>query len=671
MVDIKNNYPFELDSFQEEAIQAVEKNHSVLVSAPTGAGKTVIAEYVMTKCLKQGQGVIYTAPIKALSNQKFREFSILFPDQVGIVTGDVNINANAPLVIMTTEIFRNRLLESRQPFQDYSWIIFDEIHYLDDMERGTVWEESLIFLPHHMRILGLSATIPNVDDFALWLEEIYPHPIEVIKEVQRPVPLHFFFQCTGKITDQLNTLKRLGFSRRKVSTFNDNDDSQQNRPMTLVKHLLRSGRIPCIYFAFSRKRCEYLAAKACRYDFLLEDEQQRIIDTYDRLADHFGVTGSDRSETIRDLVKHGIAYHHAGLHPMLKEIIEQLFSKKMIKMIFTTETFALGINMPARTVVIDEMRKKYGRFFRAIKTRDFFQMAGRSGRRGIDNEGFVYSRINQKDITFQEILNVVNSRPEPIHSRFNASYGTILNLYEAFGEELFHVYQLSFHHFMAQKSSRKAQIRQMRSKLNLLKQLEYIKDHQLTPKGHFAKKMYGYELTLAELYATGVLEELTPIQLGILALAVVYEPRPGRGKPKLSKDLKFLRTLTSKVVRTLHKHEKNRAINPQSKRFYYDMTNSIVAWMMEVPFEKIIEAIQDDEGEVIRYYRMSIQVLREMLETPLSKELKGKIYRAIQLINRDVIDAENQLRLSAEETIDHPLPDANPNHTPAPDNLSS
>ncbi len=663
MVDIKNNYPFELDSFQRDAIHAVEKNHSVLVSAPTGAGKTVIAEYVMTKCLKEGKGVIYTAPIKALSNQKFREFTILFPDKVGIVTGDVNINPNAPLVIMTTEIFRNRLLESKQPFQDYSWIIFDEIHYLDDMERGTVWEESLIFLPHHMRILGLSATIPNVDDFAHWLEEIYPHPIEVIKEVERPVPLHFFFQCRGKITDQLNTLKKLGYSRRKASLLTDDDESQQNRPLSLIKHLLKSGRIPCIYFAFSRKRCEYLAERACRFDFLSEDEHSKVLDTYDRLADHFGVTGSERSDSLRKLVKNGIAYHHAGLHPMLKEIIEQLFSNKMVKMIFTTETFALGINMPARTVVIDEMRKKYGRFFRSIKTRDFFQMAGRSGRRGIDKEGFVYGRVNPAEVTFQEIQNIVNSKPEPINSRFNASYGTILNLYEAFGEELFHVYQLSFHHFMAKSNSRKAQVRQMRSKLNILKQLEYIKDHQLTPKGHFAKKMYGYELTLAELYATGVLEELTPFQLGILALAVVYEPRPGRGKPKLSKDLKFLHTLTSKVVHTLHKHEKNRDINPLSKRFYYDMTTSIIAWMKEVPFEKIIEAIKDDEGEVIRYYRMSIQVLREMLEIALSKELKGKIYKAIQLINRDVIDAENQLRLAAEETIDDQLPEDLPQDT--------
>lgn len=189
---------FTLDKFQEDAIAAVDEGQSVLVSAPTGSGKTLIAEHLIQKCMKKNQGIIYTAPIKALSNQKFREFDHSFPGQVGIITGDVSINPHAPLLIMTTEIFRNKVLETQSCLKNHSWIIFDEIHYLDNLERGTVWEESLILLPTHMKFMGLSATIPNIDQFAAWLREIHKYPIKVIKEENRPVPLHFFLPVSGE-----------------------------------------------------------------------------------------------------------------------------------------------------------------------------------------------------------------------------------------------------------------------------------------------------------------------------------------------------------------------------------------------------------------------------------------------------------------------------------------
>ena len=192
---------FKLDDFQSEAINSVRDNCSVLVSAPTGAGKTIIAQYVINKCLEEGKSLIYTAPIKALSNQKFREFNTLFPGEVGIITGDVNINPFATLIIMTTEIFRNKILQNPKSLEQYKWIIFDEIHYFDNIERGTVWEESLIFLPAHMRFVGLSATIPNLNSFYNWLTTIHQHPIKEIHENKRPVPLYFFFYSNEKILE--------------------------------------------------------------------------------------------------------------------------------------------------------------------------------------------------------------------------------------------------------------------------------------------------------------------------------------------------------------------------------------------------------------------------------------------------------------------------------------
>jgi len=646
-----NGKDLQLDDFQKQAISGVEQDQSVLVSAPTGAGKTLIAEYLIKKCMMENQGVIYTAPIKALSNQKFREFQARFPDKVGIITGDVNIRPQSPLLIMTTEIFRNKVLESKSGLDRHFWIIFDEIHYLDNIERGTVWEESLILLPKHMKFMGLSATIPNIDQFASWLREIHPHPIKVIKESKRPVPLRFLFQCHGKICDELGEVKAEGYGGRRRRRFKGNrllqEDYPGNKPFALVRHLAEEDRLPCIYFSFSRKRCEYLAEEAAQLDYLDEEERGKILEIYDNFCREYELWDEDRTHSLRDLVKKGVGYHHAGIHPMLKEILERLFTQKLIKIIFATETFALGINMPARTVALDEVKKNYGRFYRALKVRDFFQMAGRSGRRGIDREGFVYSRVDTKAVKFQELKSIFRGSPEDIRSRFNASYATILNLYETYGEELLNIHSLSFHYYQEKAAAGARQLEKMKARLKILKQLGYIHNYQLTEKGHFAKKIHGNELPLAELFGYGVLEDLSPGQLGVLCLAAVFAPRPKIIKPRLSKEVKFLKTITTEVIRGIHRFEKKMGLSYLSKPFCYDLSASLLDWMKKKSFQSIIDQLEIDEGEVIRYYRMSIQVLREMLETPVSRSLKSKIGNALTLINRDVIDAEKQLKKSA------------------------
>ena len=205
---------FQLDPFQKQAIEWIEKEHSVLVSAPTGAGKTVIAEYALEKALSRNEAVIYTAPIKALSNQKYRDFRNRYGEQVGILTGDVSINAEAPIVVMTTEIYRNSLFENLDRIRKVGWVIFDEVHYLDDPERGTVWEEALLFTPPEIRILALSATVPNVSQLADWIRSIHNRPIAVIEESNRPVPLDFLFQCQGRIFEDVERLRREGYFNR-------------------------------------------------------------------------------------------------------------------------------------------------------------------------------------------------------------------------------------------------------------------------------------------------------------------------------------------------------------------------------------------------------------------------------------------------------------------------
>jgi len=636
------------DAFQEKAINYIKEGHSVIVSAPTGAGKTVIAEYVINDCLAKGTRAVYTAPIKALSNQKFREFQQSFPEKIGILTGDVSINPHAPILIMTTEIFRNKILEEGTDLSEYSWIIFDEIHYLDDYERGTVWEESLVFLPEHMNMLALSATIPNIDEFSEWIHSIHNRPLKIVKETHRPVPLHFYYQCQGEIVDNTSKVRRLmgeRLSHHGRRRYPRKEHIKPNKPTTLINHLFRNDRLPCIYFSFGRRRCEYLAEEMGSFDFLSAEEKVKILAMFDELCDRFGLTNEKTASYLKPFVERGIAYHHAGMLPTLKEVVERLFTSRLIRVIFTTETFALGINMPARTVVFDELRKFYGRFFSTLKTRDFYQMAGRAGRRGIDQEGFVYSRVNPKFISFPELNNVIYGNPERVRSKFNASYATILNLYERYGEELYDVYPKSFYCYQEKKRPRGIALNILRSKVKILKELGYIKDRQITEKGAFAAKVYGYELSLTELYKEGILEKLSEKELGMLALALVYEPRRGTLKPRLSKRLRGLERLTDRLVFDIQKIEKHLRVIPLSKTYNYHTSPCLEAWMNGEDFDKVLRYGAVDEGELIRYFRMTIQILREILDTPVPQHVKERVKKSIQLINRDVIDAEKQLRL--------------------------
>ncbi len=644
------NKAMRYDPFQEEAIARIKEGYSVIVSAPTGAGKTVIAEHVIRDCLERGEKVIYTAPIKALSNQKYRDFQVHFPDKVGILTGDVSINSHAPALIMTTEIFRNKILEEKAELYPYSWIIFDEIHYIDDYERGGVWEESLMFLPEHMKVLGLSATIPNIDELAEWFAAIHHKPIKIVKESRRPVPLHIFYQCQNKVYDKLKQLSSDGFRSPEYRQFQGRKIPRfayvkSNRLDSLVNHFTANGMLPAIYFAFSRRKTEYYAEELLHYNFLNEAEQAEIGSLFDELIERYDLGGDAGAAKIKPFIERGIAYHHAGMLPTLKEVVEQLFTSRLIKMIFTTETFALGINMPARTVIFDELRKFYGRSFSVLKTRDFYQMAGRAGRRSIDKEGFVFCRINPHYISPRDVHKTVTSDPEPVRSRFNASYATVLNLYQRYGDKLYDIYPLSFHYYQESKRWRKKALDILRAKVRLLKEYGYIRKNRLTEKGIFAGKVYGYEFILSELFATGSLEELSPTELGILCAAVVYEPRKKSKKPPLHRGVKRLEHFTGQIMRPVIKREKKERIRPVSKEAFFHLANAMEAWLKGESFEDMLRHTDADEGEIVRYFRMSIQIMREILDAPVSHDLKSKLENLIRKINRDVVDAEKQLRV--------------------------
>lgn len=620
------------DRFQQEAIDYINQGCSVIVSAPTGAGKTAIAEHVINSCIACSVGVVYTAPIKALSNQKFRDFQSQFKDNIGILTGDVSLNPDAPVLIMTTEIFRNKILDEPDSLKKYSWVIFDEVHYLDNPERGTVWEESLIFLPGHMKLLALSATIPNIEQVAKWIEGIHNKPVKIVIEEKRPVPLHFFFQCQNEIVDNINSLRRMHSPR-------------PNKLNSLIDYLRDKDGLACIYFVFGRRRAEDLAMELYGYNFLDSKQRQQITELYNSLCERFDLKQDRTAQTLYPLIQKGIAYHHAGMLPTLKEVVERLFTSRLLRVIFTTETFALGINMPSRSVIFDSLRKFYGRYVRSLKTRDFYQMAGRAGRRGIDKEGFVYCRINPQRINMEDVKRIIYGKPEEVRSQLNTSYATILNLYEKYKEDLFKIYPLSLHYFQSRKNEQKDALRLLEAKLKLLKDLGYIYNDSLTQKGQFAKTVYGYELLLSELYEENILEQLDEFGLGILSAAAVFEPRKNQRAASLSKAARRVKRACEEVYERIKDKEEKCRIYSFSKRPYFNLSTAMESWLRGTAFEKVLQYTDTDEGEVVRYFRMSVQILREVQKSPAaSYVLKDKIIETVRVINRDIVDAEKQLR---------------------------
>jgi superfamily II RNA helicase len=632
-------HPFAYDPFQQQAIAVLDQPRSLFVAAPTGAGKTVLADYVIERSLERSQRVIYTAPIKALSNQKFRDFTARHGDaQVGILTGDVTINPTAPLVIMTTEIYRNTLLENVERLAGYAWVIFDEIHYLDDPERGTVWEEAILFTPSHINLLCLSATIPNVEEVAAWIRRVHRRPVEVVQEDRRPVPLHVLFQCQNQMLESPSALKHEGYRRHAPL--------HPNRLERLVHHLQERDRLPCIFFTFGRRRAEELAWELSGFSLVTADERRRLRALFDELCAAFQLTHDRNVEFFGRLIDRGVGFHHAGMLPTVKEVLERCFTSRLMKLIVTTETFALGINMPARSVVLDALTKRGDSGFQLLRRRDFLQMAGRAGRRGMDEAGFVYLRVNPRHVAHHEVMQLLQGRPEPVQSRFNTTYATLLNLYRRHGRALLEIFPSTLYYAQTSGAARERGYQLMQRKLDLLEAMGYLTRTGLTPKGDFGSWVYGYELLVTELYIEGRLTTLDPVALAVLLAAVVYEPRPRMLPPKSHRISGRLAELCREPLARIHKEETRFRVSPKTKAPAYHLSHAMEAWMGQAPFERLTKLCEVDEGEIVRYFRMAVQLLRQLADIPsVDARLRECCQQARRRINRDVIDAEAQLRL--------------------------
>ncbi len=644
---------FPYDPFQQRAIEAIDRDISLFVTAPTGSGKTVLADYVIERSLARRQRVIYTSPVKALSNQKFRDFSARYGDAVGIMTGDVTINPTAPLVIMTTEIYRNTLLEDTGRLASYAWIIFDEVHYLDDPERGTVWEEAILFTPPHINLLALSATIPNVAELADWIRAVHRRPVEVVEEDRRPVPLAVLFQCQNAIFDNPQQLKARGYLNQENWRFMRHRRAtghrlavHPNRLDRLIRDLAEQDRLPCIFFTFGRRRTEEIAWELSGCSLLEPVARAKLGVLFEELCARYQITHDRSVEALRRLLDAGVGFHHAGMLPTVKEVLERCFTSRLMKVIVTTETFALGVNMPARSVVLDTLTKRGDSGFELLRRRDFLQMAGRAGRRGMDTEGFVYVRVNPMHVTYPEVMRLLQANPEPVHSRFNTAYATLLNLYRRHGRGLLDIFPKTLYYAQTSGARRQQGLSLMERKLDLLMSLGYVTRTGLTPKGEFGSWVYGYELLLTELYTRDRLTSLDAVSLAVLLVSLVYEPRPRAGTAKPHHLSKRLAELCREPLARIHQEEARCHISPLTKAPAYHLSHAMEAWMAQAPFERITRLCDVDEGELVRYFRMSVQLLRQLAEMPANDPaLRATAEQARYRVNRDVIDAEAQLRL--------------------------
>ena len=454
-LDLKTIFPFELDQFQLDAIAALQVGRSVVVCAPTGSGKTLIGEYAIYHALARGKRVFYTTPLKALSNQKLRDFRELFgSDQVGLLTGDASINREAPILVMTTEIFRNMLYgtpkgEVGTSLVGVEVVVLDECHYMNDRQRGTVWEESIIYCPPEIQLVALSATIANSDQLTDWINRVHG-PTELIYSSFRPVPLEFYF-CHPKGLFPLLDSDKTKINPRLKPKRGSSDRKSGPRPeapglVYTITQLSSRDMLPAIYFIFSRRGCDKAVADLGTLSLInkAEAEQLRLqIDEFLRRNPEAG-----RSGQVEPLYR-GIAAHHAGILPAWKGLVEELFQQGLIKVVFATETLAAGINMPARTTVISSLSKRTDRGHRLLNASEFLQMAGRAGRRGMDERGYIVT-LQTPFEGAKEAAYLATAGADPLVSQFTPSYGMVLNLLQMYTlEEARELLERSFAQYLA------------------------------------------------------------------------------------------------------------------------------------------------------------------------------------------------------------------------------
>ncbi|HEY7584132.1 MAG TPA: DEAD/DEAH box helicase [Acidimicrobiia bacterium] len=472
--DFYSSLPFEPDDFQRQAIAATEGGATVVVTAPTGSGKTLVAEAAVVLALAAGKRAFYTTPIKALSNQKYGDLvEVHGKDRVGLLTGDNVINGDAAVVVMTTEVLRNMIYAGSDALDRVAVVILDEVHYLQDRFRGAVWEEIIIHAPGRIQLVCLSATVANAEEFAAWIEE-RRGKVELVVSKHRPIPLEDLYCWRDRFAQELAVMPTFvsrGNAYRanpKIERLLSLERGRRHRFSTpnrreVIEHLAEAGLLPAIYFIFSRAGCDAAALRLLESGVRLTsaDDRERIRLIAEEGTAHLGDDDLDALEYDRwvSFLEAGIAPHHAGMVPAFKETVEELFAAGFLKVVFATETLALGINMPARTVVLESLSKWSGEGHEVMTAGDYTQLTGRAGRRGIDTAGFGMV-LHSPFVPFAQVVEVAAAGSHPLRSSFRPTYNMAANLCATYDRpRALELVSSSFAQFQRQESQAQAEKR--------------------------------------------------------------------------------------------------------------------------------------------------------------------------------------------------------------------
>lgn len=705
-----------LDEFQTQAIMRLNQKTSTLVCAPTGTGKTLIADYLAEKTLADGRRLIYTGPVKALVNQKFREFTQRFGrQQVGILTGDVSYQTDAPLLLMTAEVLRNLLLHKQEDrrLAGLAWVILDEIHYLGHPDRGTVWEETILLLPRGVHILGLSATIANARELAGWISAIQGEPCALVVSSERSVPLiHLYFNSVCGAVDLHGLLTAFSNSvfpdRDELDTKGGMISGQElaarlhhrlmNRPLSLAanqaKHLANRQRrtshldllrfvqqerlFPALYFVFSRRGTEERAAELARLrDFLRPVEKETVRVTVKQTLEQLGLEPAQIPDlpALMELWRRGIAYHHAGLLPAVKRIVENLLERRVLRVLYATETFAVGVNMPVRSVCFNSWEKHAETGTRLLTRQEYMQMAGRAGRRGLDRVGTVISRIDFADLArwlarsdFDGLLPVTDREtilPEPVTSQLRLSYNLVLNLTLERGVR--GVRDL-LRRSLAVHQDRQdglppafaSLLDEYYRRLRVLEVLGHMAfpdtdvnprpreapdpfPHalpHLLPRGEISRNLFVKELLLAELLHEGIPQRLSPPELAGLSAALAYEESDPEARLGLLLHPPAWWGEVSAVADRLRRTAgaTHLTLAEKDMGLFVPVAAPVQAWTAGASLLYILQEWRLEPGDLFFICRQTIDLLRQMAAAlPYDRRLQANVAAALAGLDRDVI----------------------------------
>lgn len=703
--DKNTGKPYKPDVFQTTSANYLYNNDDVVVTAPTGTGKTAIAEYIMTKNLKEGKKTYYTTPLKALSSEKFRDFSKVYGEEnVGLLTGDTKFNTDAPIIIMTTEVYRNMLLsqlfekDTKLP-ENLKTIIFDELQYLGDIDRGGVWEQSIMFTPKNVQMLSLSATAKNAGDINNWMSKIRGIPFlkaecdgsyksaEVMKHAvwvdvpaeNRHVPLDITIEEVAPDLKKSNSnLRYKKKESRKSAAKKANTIYAKPEPesyLDLTLKLKEEKKLPAIYFVFSKKESrnilEILTSNISLTTLAEREEIEKIITRYEAEGKYLGANLNTEA------LYRGFALHNAGLLPTQKELVEELFQKKLVKVAIATETLSAGINMPARTTVISSPRKpasvsdggEDGK--RTLTPNEFHQMAGRAGRRGIDAEGFCIPLSCNKPQT--KIFNTLKaSSSNDLISNFKFDFSFIANYISNYSDDtdIKNIIDKTLYGF-TNKYMRDELFKQYTVMKNLLESKSFVKDGKMTLKGELLKHVNGYEqIPVINAIADKYLIDLTPAELAgvVSALAnIIYNDSEKYPlKPFLiSNESENVVKITNRIARDITKYQKDTkdisshlemGINADAVNHVYEwaklnetLNNSRQCWY-KLFYGKHSDSVKD-EGSLFKEITAAIDLMKQMCDicdygrlysddADYYIKLKQNLLKAIYLIQREPVDTE-------------------------------